>query len=62
MCDQVVYLKHMPALFALEAKILIFLHDKPQASVPSVLAENTKLDCFLMRCAGNTLRARLKTV
>ena len=50
----------LPALFALEPKILIFLHDVLQASVPSVLAENTKLDCFLMRCAGNNLRTRLK--
>jgi hypothetical protein len=55
-----IYLKHMPALIALEATIIEILHDKFQASVPKVIAHNAKLSCFLMKDAGRPLRETLK--
>ena len=58
--DGAIYLKHTPALLALEASIIQILHDKFHASVPTVIAHNTALHCFLMKDAGRPLREILK--
>jgi hypothetical protein len=55
-----VYLKHTPALLALEAIITQILYDQFGASVPEVIAHNTELNCFLMKDAGRPLRGILK--
>ncbi|KTD04423.1 hypothetical protein Lgee_0176 [Legionella geestiana] len=55
-----IYLKHMPAKLALESSIIGILHDQFQASVPTVIADNTELNCFLMKDAGRPLREILK--
>lgn len=55
-----IYLKHMPAKLALEASIIGILHDQFQASVPTIIAENSELNCFLMKDAGRPLREILK--
>lgn len=57
-----VYVKHMPKLLALEPLIIQILHDRFQASVPSIIAHNATLDCFIMNHAGPTLRERLDTM
>jgi len=54
------YLKHTPELIASEAKIIRLLHDHFHAPVPTVIAENTELNCFLMKDAGRKLRDILK--
>src|SRR5476649_676524 len=54
-----IYLKHTPHLLALEANILQLLHDH-SCTVPEVIANNAKLDCFLMKDAGRPLREILK--
>ena len=58
--DGYIYLKHTPALLALEATIIQILHDQFHASVPTVIAHNTELNCFLMKDAGRSLREILK--
>ena len=58
--DGYVYLKHTPKLIALEPLINQILHDQFRASVPEVIAHNAKLNCFLMKDAGESLRAILK--
>lgn len=55
-----VYLKHTPELIALEANIIQILHDEFHASVPKIIAHNPSLNCFLMKDAGQSLRAILK--
>lgn len=55
-----IYLKQTPPLIAIEAKIIQTLHDKFHASVPTVIASNPKLNCFLMKDAGQSLRVILK--
>src|SRR3990167_10684070 len=55
-----VYLKQTPRLIALEATITKILHDQFHAPVPEIIASNPKLDCFLMKDAGNPLRPILK--
>lgn len=55
-----IYLKHAPALFALEPTIIQILHDQFHASVPTVIANNAELNCFLMKDAGRSLREILK--
>lgn len=55
-----IYLKHTPALLALEANIIQVLHEQFHASVPEIIAYNPKLNCFLMKDAGQSLRTRLK--
>ncbi len=57
---EIVYLKHTPKLIALEPKIIQILHDQFHASVPTVLAENTGLNCFIMKDGGPSLREILK--
>lgn len=54
------YLKHTPEPLALEATIIQILRDQFQASVPTVIAHNAKLNCFLMKDAGRPLRDLLK--
>lgn len=54
--DGYIYLKHTPELFALEPIVIKMLHEKFHASVPSVIAHNPKLYCFLMKDAGKPLR------
>lgn len=58
--DGYIYLKHTPALLALEASITQILHDQFNASVPEVIAHNAELNCFLMKDAGRPLREILK--
>jgi hypothetical protein len=58
--DGSVYLKHTPALLALEANIIHILRAQFHASVPVVIAQNAELDCFLMQDAGRPLREVLK--
>ncbi len=55
-----IYLKHTPALPGLEATIIKTLHDQFHASVPTVIAHNPELNCFLMKDAGKSLRGILK--
>lgn len=58
--DGYIYLKHTPELFALEPQIIQILHEQFHASVPTVIANNAALNCFLMKDAGRSLRAILK--
>lgn len=58
--DELFYLKTTPALIALESKIIQLLHDQFHAPVPTVIAHNPKLHCFLMKDAGTSLRSILK--
>lgn len=55
-----IYLKQTPPLIALEAKIIQTLHDQFHAAVPTVIAGDTHLNCFLMKDAGPSLRKVLK--
>ncbi len=55
-----IYLKQTPPGLALEASIIQVLRDQFHASVPSVIAHNSELSCFLMKDAGRTLRSILK--
>ncbi|MGQ3892351.1 phosphotransferase [Legionella sp. CNM-4043-24] len=57
------YLKQTPAstTFSLEPAITRLLENKFQAPVPSVIAVHEELHCFLMKEAGVSLRAYLKT-
>jgi hypothetical protein len=55
-----VYLKQTPPAIALEAKISQLLHDQFDASTPTIIAFNAELSCFLMKDAGQSLRAILK--
>lgn len=55
-----IYLKQTPKLIALEASITKILHDQFHAPVPEIITSNQKLDCFLMKGAGNPLRPILK--
>lgn len=47
-----IFLKVTPPALALEAYIINFLHDEFQAHVPTVIAINHDLKCFLMKDAG----------
>lgn len=58
--NEFVYLKQMPKLIALEANIIEILHDKFNATVPTIIAINHELNCFLMKDAGTSLRGILK--
>lgn len=58
--DGYIYLKHTPELLGLEAMITDVLHDNFHASVPKVIAHNSKLNCFLMKDAGRPMREILK--
>ena len=58
--DGYIYLKHTPEQLALEATIIQILHDQFHAFVPTVIAHNTELNCFLMKDAGRSLREILK--
>lgn len=55
-----IYLKHTPELIALEVRIIQILHDQFHAAVPTIISHNAKLNCFLMKDAGRTLRSILK--
>lgn len=59
-CAGYIYLKHTPAMLALEATIIERLQHQFHASVPTVIAYNTELNCFLMKDAGRPLREILK--
>lgn len=58
--DGYIYLKQTPPAIALEVKISQVLHDLFDASTPTIIAANAKLNCFLMKDAGQSLRATLK--
>ncbi len=55
-----IYLKHTPALLALEPLIIQILQDEFHGCVADVIALNPELNCFLMKDAGITLREILK--
>lgn len=55
------YLKQTPADLAIEPKIMELLADQFHVSVPTVIARNDNLHCFLMKDAGLTLRQYLKS-
>lgn len=55
-----IYLKHTPKMIGLEATIIKKFHDQFHISVPEVIAENSELNCFLMKDAGIPLRTILK--
>ncbi|MCX7120812.1 MAG: phosphotransferase [Gammaproteobacteria bacterium] len=55
-----IYLKHTPQLLALEASITQILRDQFHSPVPEIIANNTALNCFLMRDNGTSLRTILK--
>lgn len=55
-----IYLKKTPKLISLEATITKILHDQFHVPVSEVIASNPKLDCFLMKDAGNPLRVLMK--
>ncbi len=58
--NELFYLKTTPALIALESEIIKILHDQFHAPVPTVIAHNAELHCFLMKDAGTSLRSILK--
>lgn len=55
-----IYLKQTPKMIALESTITKILRDQFNAPVSEVIASNAELNCFLMKDAGNPLRAILK--
>ncbi len=55
-----VYLKRTPVLLSLEADIIQLLKEGFKVSVPDVIGRNIKLNCFLMKDAGRSLRDVLK--
>lgn len=55
-----VYLKQTPPMLALEAAIIKILREQFHAHVPEVIAHNPKLNCFLMKDAGKSLRIILQ--
>ncbi|MFM8453571.1 MAG: aminoglycoside phosphotransferase family protein [Gammaproteobacteria bacterium] len=54
------YLKNTPELIGLEADIIQLLSKQFEAPVPTVIAQNSELNCFLMKDAGVSLRSILK--
>lgn len=54
------FLKQVPPAISTEAKITQTLANQCHASVPSVIAINEDLHCFLMKDGGQNLRAYLK--
>ena len=56
-----IYLKKTPPLLFIEPSIIQLLADQFHANVPSVIASNNELHCFLMKDAGQTLRKYLNT-
>jgi len=54
------YLKITPKLISLEAEIIKLLQEKCHAPLPTVIAHNAELHCFLMKDAGVALRSILK--
>lgn len=54
------YLKQTPPAIAQEAKISQVLHEQFDAATPIIIASNAKLNCFLMKDAGHSLRVILK--
>jgi hypothetical protein len=58
--EGLIYLKQTPEQLALEATIIQTLRDQFRASVPTVIAHNTELNCFLMKDSGKSLRSILK--
>lgn len=55
-----IYLKHMPAVIAIEADVIAVLKNRFNANVPEVIAKNDDLHCFIMRDAGQPMRQVLK--
>lgn len=55
-----VYLKQTAPNFSREGRVLTYLLQQKFRSLPSVIAMNDSLNCFLMLDAGNTLRSVLK--
>lgn len=55
-----VYLKLVPPALALEAKIIMLLHDQFHATVPEIIEQSAEFNCFLMKDSGKSLRGILK--
>lgn len=56
---QTVYLKQVPKALFLEPTTLIFLNGKNTEHIPTLLAQNTELRCFIMTASGDiSLRQR----
>ncbi len=55
-----IYLKIMPSALAMEPDVIGILYQQFHVNVPRVLASNKELNCFLMKDAGNPLRALFK--
>ena len=51
-----VYLKQMAAPFAIEPKILQFIHENFSTAVTEMIVMNEQLSCFLMKDAGQVIR------
>ena len=58
--DGYIYLKHTPELLALEPAVIEVLRKQFHASIPNIIAQNTGLNCFLMKDSGTSLRVILK--
>lgn len=58
--DGHIYLKQTPRLLGLEPVIIQTLRSQFHAPVPVIIEHNAKLNCFLMRDAGSSLRTILK--
>lgn len=58
--DEIFYLKQMPKLIALEARIIKILRERFYASIPIIIDCNDQLNCFLMKNSGTSLRTILK--
>ena len=58
--EGLIYLKQTPEQLALEATIIQTLCEQFHASVPTVIAHNAELNCFLMKDSGKPLRGILK--
>lgn len=58
--EGLIYLKQTPEQLALEATIIQTLRNQFHAPVPTVIAHNTELNCFLMKDSGQSLRSILK--
>lgn len=59
----IIFLKHTPSslFLSLEPKIISMLSEKFSSDLPSVIAVNDNLHCFLMNDAGEPLRKTLKS-
>lgn len=55
-----IYIKQMTTPFAIEAKLIHYLAGREQPALPTLIAYNEALLCFMMLDSGTTLRTILK--